>query len=95
MALSREEVLHIAELAKLHLDDSEIEAYAEQLSSILDYAQQLNQLDTDQIPPTASVIPQESVLAEDEPRPTLDRETLLRNAPDAEVGQFRVRAILD
>lgn len=95
MALSRKEVLHIAELAKLHLDEDEIAAYAEQLSAILDYAQELNLLDTAQIPPTASVIPQESVLAEDEPQQTLDRETLLRNAPDSEVGQFRVKAILD
>lgn len=95
MALTREEVLHIAELAKLRIEEHEIEMYAEQLSAILDYAQAINKLNTDDIPPTASVIPQESVLAEDEPQPTLERDTLLRNAPDAEVGQFRVRAILE
>lgn len=95
MAISREDVLYIAELAKLRLEEDEVEALSEQLSAILDYAEQINQLDTEHIPPTASVIPRHSVMGEDIPHETLDRDILLRNAPDAEVGQFRVRAILD
>ncbi len=95
MAISRDDVIYIAELAKLRLTDAEIEAFAGQLSSILDYAQALSTLDTDAIPPTAAVIPQQTLLAEDVPHQTLDRDVLLRNAPDAEVGQFRVKAILD
>ncbi|PJF39804.1 MAG: Asp-tRNA(Asn)/Glu-tRNA(Gln) amidotransferase GatCAB subunit C, partial [Phototrophicales bacterium] len=92
---SRDDVVYIAELAKLRLSESEIEAFTEQLSAILDYAQALSALDTEAIPPTASVIPQQSLLAEDVPHNSLDREILLRNAPDAEAGQFRVKAILD
>lgn len=95
MAISRDDVIYIAELAKLRLTDAEIEAFAGQLSAILEYAEALSALDTEAIPPTASVIPQQSVLAEDVPHETLDRDILLRNAPDAEVGQFRVKAILD
>ncbi|MCB9435458.1 MAG: Asp-tRNA(Asn)/Glu-tRNA(Gln) amidotransferase subunit GatC [Anaerolineales bacterium] len=95
MALSRAEVQHIAELAKLHLTDAEIDAYTEQLSAILDYALELNSLDTDAIPPTASVLPLQNVMADDVVQPTLDRATLLRNAPDSEAGQIRVKAILE
>lgn len=95
MALSRAEVQHIAELAKLHLTDAEIDAYTEQLSAILDYALELNSLDTDAIPPTASVLPLQNVMADDVVQPTLARAILLRNAPDSEAGQIRVKAILE
>lgn len=95
MALSRAEVQHIAELAKLHLTDTEIDAYTEQLSAILDYALELNSLDTDAISPTASVLPLQNVMAEDIVQPTLDRATFLGNAPDSEAGQIRVKAILE
>ena len=95
MALSQEDVQHIAELAKLNLTDTEIEQYGEQLSDILAYAENLSKLDTDAIPPTASVLPLRNILADDEVKPTLDRQTLLNNAPDTEAGQIRVKAILD
>lgn len=95
MALSRAEVERIAELAKLQLTDAEIDQYTSQLSAILDYAQELGQLDTSAISPTASVLPLHNVLAEDEIHATLDRATLLKNAAEAEAGQFRVQAILD
>lgn len=95
MALSREDVQHIAELAKLTLSDAEIDQYVEQLSDILAYADNLGQLNTDAIPPTATVLPLRNILAEDEVQPTLDRQILLNNAPDSEAGQIRVRAILD
>jgi aspartyl-tRNA(Asn)/glutamyl-tRNA(Gln) amidotransferase subunit C len=95
MVLSRAEVEHIAELAKLQLTDEEIEQYTEQLSAILDYAQELNQIDTDAISPTASVLPLHNVLAEDIVQGTLGRSLLLKNAPEVEAGQIRVQAILD
>jgi aspartyl-tRNA(Asn)/glutamyl-tRNA(Gln) amidotransferase subunit C len=95
MSLSREDVLHIAELAKLELSEEEVAAYQQQLSAILDYVNQLNQLDTEAIPPTASVLPLNNVFAEDVPRQPLSREELLANAPEAESGQYRVRAILE
>lgn len=95
MALSRAEVEHIAELAKLQLSEAEIEAYAKQLSAILAYAQELNQLDTDSISPTASVLPLQNALAEDEVHETLARDILLRNAAESEAGHIRVQAIFD
>lgn len=97
MSLSRAEVEHIAELAKLQLTNEELEQYRVQLSAILEYAQSLNQLDTTAISPTASVLPLRSVMAEDvvKHEDILDRATLLSNAPDTEAGQFRVQAILD
>lgn len=93
--LSREEVLHIAHLARLELTEEEIEAYRRQLSAILDYFQKLQDVDTEGIPPTASVLPPRSVLRKDEPRPGLPREVLLANAPDVEDGQFRVPPVLE
>jgi aspartyl-tRNA(Asn)/glutamyl-tRNA(Gln) amidotransferase subunit C len=93
--LSLEEVEHIAELAKLALTDEEKEMYREQLSDILDYANRLQQVDTGDIPPTASVLPLDTVVREDVARETLDRDTLLENAAQKEDGMFRVDAILD
>ncbi len=95
MKLDRAMVEHIAELAKLQLTDEEIERYAEQLSEILAYAERLQALDTDDIPPTASVLPLRNVLRPDEITPSLPREEALANAADVADGQFRVDAILD
>jgi len=93
--ISREQVEHIAELAKLALTDEELEIYADQLSAILDYVDELSQLDTSAIPPTASVLPLSNVLRPDEARPSLPTEVALANAPDAAENQFRVAAVLD
>ncbi len=93
--LSLEEVEHIAELAKLALTDEEKERYREQLSAILDYVQSLNEVDTSDIPPTASVLPVDTVLRADVHRPEPPREDLLENAAEREDGMFRVDAILD
>ncbi|MFN7209045.1 MAG: Asp-tRNA(Asn)/Glu-tRNA(Gln) amidotransferase subunit GatC [Aggregatilineales bacterium] len=95
MKLSREEVLQIAELAKLSLTESELSTYAEQLSAVLEYAARLEQLDTADIPPTATVLPLQNVLREDVVRPSLPREQALANAADAIEGQFRVDAVLE
>ncbi len=95
MALSREQVLHIAELARLKLTDEETDLFVEQLSAILDYAQQLNDLDTDAIPPTAQVLSLRNVMREDEPQPCLTPEEALANAPARQDDYFQVRAILE
>lgn len=95
MTLTREEVEHIANLARLQLSEEEQERYREQLSAILEYFSQLQALDTADIPPTASVLPLRSVLREDQVRPGLSREELLRNAPEEEAGQIRVPPVLD
>jgi len=95
VTISREQVEHIAELAKLDLTDAEIDRYADQLSAILDYVGQLDQLDTSAIPPTASVLPLHNVLRQDAVQPSLPTEEVLANAPDAAEDQFRVSAVLD
>ncbi|HID64838.1 MAG TPA: Asp-tRNA(Asn)/Glu-tRNA(Gln) amidotransferase subunit GatC [Anaerolineae bacterium] len=95
MKLSRAEVEHIAELAKLVLTDEEKEKFREQLSAILEYAEMLQQLDTEAIPPTATVLPLQNVMRPDEVAPSFSREDILANAPDAAEGCFRVRAILE
>lgn len=95
MPLTPQEVDHIAELARLSLSTEEKDRYREQLSAILDYADRLRALDTSGIPPTSSVLPARSVLRNDEARPGLSREELLRNAPVVENNQFRVPPILE
>lgn len=95
MTLTLEEVDHIASLARLSLSAEEKAHYREQLSEILDYAARLQALDTGGIPPTSSVLPVNSVLREDESRPGLSREELLRNAPATESNQFRVPPVLE
>ncbi len=95
MKLSRDEVKAIAELAKLELTDQEIEQYGGQLSAVLDYFSRLEQLNTADIPPTATVLPLQTVLRDDVVRSSLPRDEALQNAPDAIEGQFRVDAVLE
>jgi aspartyl-tRNA(Asn)/glutamyl-tRNA(Gln) amidotransferase subunit C len=95
MRLSLAEVEHIAKLAHLALSDEEKARYCEQLSAILDYAQRLQALDTEAIAPTATILPVHSVMRPDQPRPSLTREALLRNAPAAEDGMFQVPPVLE
>lgn len=93
--LSRQEVEHIAELAKLTLTEAEKATYQEQLSEILEYAEMLQQVDTTGIPPTTSALPLSNVMRPDKLRLSLSPEEALFNAPDSEDGSFKVHAILD
>jgi aspartyl-tRNA(Asn)/glutamyl-tRNA(Gln) amidotransferase subunit C len=95
MALTREEVLHIAKLARLGLTDADVERYQRQLSDILDYFARLAEVDTTDVPPTAYAVPVHNVLREDTPRPSTDREAILANAPNAQDGYIRVQAVLE
>ena len=95
MALSTEEVEHIAALARLRLTPAEKAQFREQLSAILDYMTMLRRLDTAAIEPTASVLPLRSVLRPDEVRPSLAPAELLANAAAAEAQMFRVPPVLD
>ncbi len=95
MALTLEEVEHIAALARLRLTDDEIARYREQLSAILDYMARLRQLDTSAIEPTATVLPLRMVLRPDVVTPSLSPAELLANAPDAEANMFRVPPVLE
>ena len=95
MAISHEEVNHIALLARLELSGEEKKKYQQQLSDILDYVAQLQDLDTAEIAPTSSVLPPRSQLREDEAQDSLSKSDVLKNAPNAENGQFRVPPVLD
>ncbi len=95
MALTLEEVEHIADLARLSLTDEEKERFREQLSAILDHFSKLQTLDTADIPPTFSVLSPHNVLRPDRVHPCLTPEELLRNAPQSENNQFRVPPVLE
>jgi aspartyl-tRNA(Asn)/glutamyl-tRNA(Gln) amidotransferase subunit C len=93
VTLSRDQVRHVALLARLGLRDGEEEFYAEQLSRILEHIDRLAEVDTEAIPPTAQVVEVRNVMREDEPRPSLSQEQAIANAPKAEGGFFVVQAI--
>jgi aspartyl-tRNA(Asn)/glutamyl-tRNA(Gln) amidotransferase subunit C len=90
MAITRDDVLHVAELAQLELTEEEIERLGSQLSAILEAVGKVSQLDLADVPPTSHPLDLVNVWAEDEPRPSLAREDALRNAPEREGGFFRV-----
>lgn len=95
MRLSREEVEHIAELARLGLTEEDKERFAQQLSAILEYAETLQKLDTAAIPPTAQVLALQNVMRTDEVTVHFVREDVLANAPETENGYFKIQAVLD
>ncbi len=95
MALTRDEVLHIAHLARVALSDKDVATFQEQLSEILAHFETLQALATEGVEPTSHPLPLESVMREDEVRPSLPREDVLANAPLSEDGAFRVRAVLE
>ena len=88
--LTRETVEHIADLAHLTLEEQQLNLFQEQLSDILSYAARLQELDTDAIPPTASVLPLRSVLRDDTAATTLPTDDALQNAPEAQDDCFVV-----
>ena len=95
MRLSREEVLHIARLARLGLTEAEVERFREQLSNILENFQVLQEVETRDVPPTTHAVPQQNVSREDQPGASLPQEKVLANAPQQEEGLFKVRAVLE
>jgi aspartyl-tRNA(Asn)/glutamyl-tRNA(Gln) amidotransferase subunit C len=95
MSLTREQVIHVAELAKLELTDAEVDLFREQLSAILDNAAQLDELDTAAIPPTAAVLPLRNVTRPDVEVTSYPRDAMLANAPSTEDGYVKVIAVLD
>ena len=92
--VSRADVEHVATLSRLALTDDEIEQLIGELGAILDYAAEVSALDTADVPPTAHPLPLVNVFRPDDPRPSLDRDEVLAQAPAAENGQFRVPRIL-
>ena len=95
MKLSREEVLHIARLARLGLTEAEVDRLGEQLSNILENFEILQEVDTSDVPPTAQSIALQNVMRNDEVTPSLPANEILANAPRREGDCFRVRAVLE
>jgi aspartyl-tRNA(Asn)/glutamyl-tRNA(Gln) amidotransferase subunit C len=94
MALTREEVLHVAQLARLALEPAEVELFTRQLNDILAYVEKLQELDTTGVTPMAHVIPVFNAFREDEVTTGLPREKALKNAPAREEGSFVVPRII-
>jgi aspartyl-tRNA(Asn)/glutamyl-tRNA(Gln) amidotransferase subunit C len=95
MALSREEVEHIAILCRIALSPEEVERMQEQLSLILEQFEVLRELDTKGVPPTGHAVPLENVQREDAATPSLSRPQVLANAPRSEEEMFRVPMVLE
>jgi aspartyl-tRNA(Asn)/glutamyl-tRNA(Gln) amidotransferase subunit C len=93
--ISRDEVLRVAELARLSLDDAEARALASQLDTILGYAEMLRGLDTEGVPPTAHALPVRMALRDDRAEPPLPPEEALAGAPEREASAFVVPKVLD
>ena len=88
--IDREQVLHVARLARLRLDDDEVERMSSELSGILEHVERISELDLEGVEPTSHVIELENVLRPDEPRPSWPREKVLEPAPDPASESFRV-----
>jgi aspartyl-tRNA(Asn)/glutamyl-tRNA(Gln) amidotransferase subunit C len=95
MKLSREEVLHIARLARIALTEEEITRLSDQLSSLLEHFQVLQEVNTDNVPPTAQPNDLRSVMREDIVNPSMPPDDVLANAPRQEGDYFRVKAVLE
>jgi len=95
VGLTRQEVEHIALLCRLGLSEEDLERMREQMSHILENFQVLQEVDTTGVPPTAHSLALRDVCRDDEIRPSLPQESVLLNAPDAEEGQFRVKAVFE
>ena len=95
MTITRADVQHVARLARLGLDDEEMDRLTSELDHILDAMEALRQLDTSAIPPTAQVIPLRNVMRDDRPRPSWPVDEVLENAPATRDQQFLVPPVLE
>ena len=95
MAISKEEVIHIAKLASLNLSEEEIERYANDMTEILDFANMINSVNTDEIKETIAANENYNVFRKDEVIPSTDRDVLLQNAPSKDEGMFRIPKVIN
>ena len=95
MAITREQVLHVAKLARLALSDDEVEKFRRQLSLILEHAERVMAVAADDVPPTAHALRLSNVFREDVVEPCLPPEKALSTAPEAEQGRFKVPRIIE
>lgn len=95
LKITKEQVEHVAHLARLNLTDEEKEQMTKDMEAIIEFADQINALDISDVDPTAHVIPINNVFREDEVRPSMDRDELLKNAPNQDSGCFSVPKIVE
>ena len=88
--IDRDQVLHVARLARLRLSEEEVGSMAGEMSKILEHIEKMSEVDLEGVEPTSHVVQLQNVLREDVPRPSLDRDAALGQAPDAAAGGFRV-----
>ncbi|MEK4246973.1 Asp-tRNA(Asn)/Glu-tRNA(Gln) amidotransferase subunit GatC [Psychrobacillus sp. FSL K6-2684] len=93
--ISKEEVKHVAHLARLAITEEEAEMFADQLAAITKFADELNELDTTDVAPTTHVLPLVNVLRDDKSVPGLDREKMMKNVKEEEAGQVKVPTIIE
>ncbi|WP_079525846.1 Asp-tRNA(Asn)/Glu-tRNA(Gln) amidotransferase subunit GatC [Halobacillus hunanensis] len=93
--ISKDEVKHVAHLARLSINEEEADMFTKQLDDIIMYAEQLNELDTEGVEPTTHVLNLQNVMRKDEPKKWITKEEALKNAPDKQDGQFKVPSILE
>jgi aspartyl-tRNA(Asn)/glutamyl-tRNA(Gln) amidotransferase subunit C len=94
MKITKDEVLHVADLARLDLDEESIEKFAGQIDEILGYIEKLNQVDTRDVRPTSHAIFLTNAFRDDEEKEHIDRELALANAPEKEDGRFVVPRVV-
>ncbi|QQE74967.1 Asp-tRNA(Asn)/Glu-tRNA(Gln) amidotransferase subunit GatC [Brevibacillus composti] len=93
--ITRKEVEHVADLARLQLTEEEAERYTKDLNAILQFAAKLSELDTSHVAPTSHATDVKNVMREDANRPSLSNEEALKNAPEHDEGQFKVPAVFE
>ena len=94
MAISKEEIIHIAKLASLNLSEEEIEKYAQDMTDILEFAEVVNNLNTDEIKETVGINGEYNVFRKDEVKQSISKDELLKNAPSQDDGMFRIPKVI-
>ncbi len=92
--IEKKDIQYVAKLANLKIEDDDIDVFTRQISDILEYVEKLDELDTDDVVPTAYTVPMKNVMREDKAEPSMDRDKILSNAPDKKEGQYRVPKII-
>lgn len=95
MNISKEDVLHVAKLARLNLTDEEAQALSVDMENIIGFANKLNELDTEGVVPTAHAIPMSNAFREDVVKPSFDRDDMIRNAPSADESGYTVPKVVE
>ncbi len=95
MKITKEEVLHVASLARLKFSESDAEKLTENMASIIEFADMLGELDTEGVVPTAHAIPMQNAFREDEIKPSFERHEILKNAPDFDEEGFIVPKVVE